>query len=184
VTLCTGSGSLPVHQYVWADLAVMTEGGQSGYVPAVWFGLHAHPARAWGCHVMLECGAVYRGLPPHALAFLAEPPDWTIGQAQLWDCYGRSFSTLVYDYLYGLDAVARVCGEDVACSYLFTAVPVGDAFTEAPEQAKEFMFLRTDHGRLTIQPTNRVRFIEKSFTDPAADWPTHLRRQSEVWTSE
>jgi len=165
----TASGSLPRHLYVRVDGAFV---GAEGWIPAVWFGLHSHPGRAWGCTVLLECGAVYRNLPPHAIGWGDDPPAWTLKQAQLWDCYGSQFSTHVYTYLDGLDAVAKVCGEDVECSYLFTAIPVGDAFTQEPSQDKEFMFLKTHDGRLTIQPTNRVRFIEASFTDPDATWPS------------
>ena len=66
--MSSSSASLPRHYYVWVDSAFIREGG-AGFEPAVWFGLHSHPGRAWGCHVMLECGAFYRGLPPHAIAF-------------------------------------------------------------------------------------------------------------------
>lgn len=132
---------------------------------------------------MLECGAIYRGLPPHALAFSEAPDDWTLEQAQLWDCYGREFSLLRYNYLEALDAVARVRGEDVGASYMFTAVPIGDAFSEAPDQSKEFMFLKTDGDRLTVQPTNRVLFIEKSFTS-APEWPADIKQMTEIWSCE
>ncbi len=177
------SASLPHHHYVFVDRSTIREGA-SGFEPAVWFGLHAHPGRAWGCHVMLECGAIYRNVPPHHLAFDPEPdPFWTLKQAQRWDCYGRSFSLVRYDYLAALDVIAKADASDVEGSYLFTAVPFDDAFSEHPEQAKEFMFLRTAGHRLTIQPTNRVRFIERSFTvDPA--WPTDLLRQTQMFSCE
>lgn len=178
--LYTASGSLPRHLYVFVDGRFM---GCDGWHSAVWFGLHAHPGRMWGCTVMLECGAVYRNLPPHALAWTREPPEWMPEQAQIWDCYGHNFSTHIYSYLDGLDAWARIDGKDVPCSYLFTAVPIGDAFTHEPEQEKEFMFLKTDHGRLTIQPTNRCRFIESSFTDAGSEMPK-LCTQTETYSCE
>lgn len=172
------SASLPHHQYVWVDQSFIREGG-SGWEPAVWFGLHSHPGRAWGCHVMLECGGVYRGLPPHALAFDDKPDDWTLPQAQMWDCYGRDFSLLVYDYLDGLRV--KVKGGE-AGEYLFTAVPQGDAFTHDPSQGKEFMFIRTVRDRLTIVPTNSLLFEERSFTVDQG-WP-RLKKSTEVWSCE
>jgi hypothetical protein len=183
MTLATSSGSLPHHQYVYVDTSFISR--EAGWTRAVWFGLNSHPGRAWGLHVLLESGAIYRSLPPHAVAFAPDADPWTIQQAQRWDCYGRQFSLLIYDYLYSLDGVARVgSGEEVPVSYLFTAVPIGDAYTDAPEQGKEFLFLRTDRGRLTIQPTDKMLFREASFTAPGAGWPTHLRRQTEVWSVE
>lgn len=174
----TGSASLPHHQYVWVDRSFIREGG-TGFEPAVWFGLHSHPGRAWGCHVMLECGAVYRGLPPHALAFSAKPDDWTLPQAEMWDCYGWEFSLLSYTFLAGLQAVTK---DGVLCDYLFTAVPIGDAYSAHPSQSKEFMFMRTKGERLVILPTNGLRFIDKSFTTEGER--SRLKLSDTVWSCE
>ena len=174
----TGSASLPHHQYVWVDQSFIREGG-SGWEQAVWFGLHSHPGRAWGCHVMLECGAVYRGLPPHALAVDDKPDDWTLPQAQMWDCYGTQFSLLRYRVLIGLQARAT---NGILCDYLFTAVPIGDGYSEHPSQSKEFMFMRTKGERLLILPTNKLRFIDKSFT--AEVERPRLKLADTVWSCE
>lgn len=174
----TGSASLPHHQYVWVDQSFIREGG-SGWEPAVWFGLHSHPGRAWGCHVMLECGAVYRGLPPHALAFGDKPDEWTLPQAQMWDCYGTQFSLLRYTFLTGLQARAT---NGILCDYLFTAVPLGDGYSEHSSQSKEFMFTRTKGERLLILPTNKLRFIDKSFT--AEVERPRLKLADTVWSCE
>ena len=174
----TGSASLPHHQYVWVDQSFIREGG-SGWEPAVWFGLHSHPGRAWACHVMLECGAVYRGLPPHALAFDDKPDDWTLPQAQMWDCYGWAFSLLRYTFLTGLQARAT---NGILCDYLFTAVPLGDGYSEHSSQSKEFMFTRTKGERLLILPTNKLRFIDKSFT--AEVERPRLKLADTVWSCE
>jgi hypothetical protein len=130
---------------------------------------------------MLESGAFYRGLPPHALAFSATPActDWTLKQAQIWDCYGRDFALLIYDYLDGL-RVSIKSGE--TGEYLFTAVPQGDAFTHDPSQGKEFMFIRTTGDRLTIVPTNNLLFEERSFTVDGG-WP-RLKKSDQVWSCE
>lgn len=191
MTLFTGSGSIPRHQYVFVDRSFLTNGQQSGWERAVWFGLHAVRGRTWGLQVMLESGAVFRELPPHAISWVDSWLDgdagmaWTPQHAQVWDCYGAQFSTLVYDYLDGLECLARVQHQDLPGEYLFTVVPLLDPFTHAPDQSKEFMFLRLDNGRLTIQPTNRVVFRDKSFVQ--ADWPTwptHLRSSAQVYQCE
>ena len=174
----TASASLPHHQYVWVDQSFIREGG-TGYEPAVWFGLHSHPGRAWGCTLMLECGAVFRDLPPHALSFSATPDEWTLPQAQLWDCYGWQFSLLQYMFLHGLQARTT---DGILCDYLFTAVPIGDGYSAHPSQSKEFMFMRTKGERLLILPTNKLRFIDRSFT-VEGDRPK-LRLSDTVWSCE
>lgn len=179
----SGSGSLPHHQYVWVDKTFIRRDA-GGFEPAVWFGVYAHPGRMWGCHLMLECGAVYRGVPPHALAFAANPdPCWTEKDAQLWDCYGRNFSLHRYTYLTGLQCLAKIPGRQVKADYLFTAIPLEDGFSEAPDQSKEFMFVRTAGERLCILPTNKMLFLDSSFTTKP-NWPTDLKTMEQTFSCE
>jgi hypothetical protein len=176
-------GELSRHLYVFVDSS-FTHKEFIGWIPAVWFGLVSYPGRAWGCTVMLENGAIYRNLPPHAIAFTEAPEkDWTVQDAQTWDCYGNSFSVIEYSYLSGLDVKARANHKEYFGKYLFTVAPVGDGFSAYPEQAKEFSFIQLDNGRLTIQPTNHLVFEEKSFTRDV-QFPTNLKRQTEIYSSE
>lgn len=183
MTLCTGSGSLPAHVYCHVERSFVRTGSPDGMEPCVWFGLRAYAGRAWGCHVLLECGAVVRDLPLHALAQHDEAEPWTLEAAQHWDCYGDQFSLVRYAYLQGLEARAKCGPAEQLGEYLFTACPLGDGFSAQPEQSKEFMFLALRNGRYAAQPTNRVLFIERSFTEPSS-WPTDIQRQSEVWSCE
>ena len=175
--------SLPHHKYVYVDSSYIRTNG-TGWEPAVWFGLVSQYGRAWGLNVMLECGAVYRSLPPHAIAFHAaisskSPLLWTIQDAQLWDCYADKFQLHEYAYL----REARVKTKHHNGTYLFTAAFIEDAFTRTPDQGKEFSFIELENGRLTIQPTNRILFEDKSFTVDTGV-PKDLLTQTQVWSCE
>ena len=176
-------GQLPRHLYVWVDTE-FTHVKPCGFKRAVWFGLVSFTNRAWGCTVMLQSGAVYRNLPPHAIAF--EPGVKSeIELCQRWDCYGERFTTIEYTYLKGLRCCVRAGGKEHDGKYLFTAAPIGDGFSSYPEQAKEFSFICLNNGALTIQPTNNVLFKESSFTtNETMEFPTDLKRQTEVWSCE
>mgnify|MGYP003644646029 CR=1 FL=1 len=63
----THAANLPRHLYVKCDMEFVSDGEKRGIEDAVWFGLTAVPGRAWGCTVMLKCGALYRGLPLSAI---------------------------------------------------------------------------------------------------------------------
>ncbi len=149
------SGALPRHQYVWLDPeAVLAEPVGQAPLPAVWFGLQSIFGRVWGCHCLLECGAMYRNIPLHQLRHRPDAVgEWSPGQAQEWDCYGERFSTLIYPYLDGIDCRAQVAKDPAWLSgrYRLTAVPLADAFTHQPEQSKEFIFIALDNGRFTTQ---------------------------------
>jgi hypothetical protein len=178
-------GPLPRHLYAYVDTGFTHRQPQSPrFQPCVWFGLVSYPGRMWGCTVLLESGAVYRALPPHALALTATPDTIEPDEAQTWDCYGDRFSTVEYPYLAGLACLAKTGKRQQTGHYLFSVAPVGDGFSAYPEQAKEFHFLALDGGRLTIQPTDRVIYQEKSFTGHDLAFPTGLRRQTEVYTCE
>lgn len=175
------SQNLPHHLYVWVDSSLIRK-DRTGFEPAVWFAIRSEPNRAWGCHVMLECGAVYRNVPPHAVAFSPNPEsNWPIKKAQVWDCYGRDFRVIKYDYL--ADLQARYDYTDEKVRYLFTACPEGDGFSAAPEQSKEFMFMRTEGDRLLIRPTNMLLFNERSFTEDTG-WPRDIRTSTVIWDCE
>jgi len=133
---------------------------------------------------MLECGAIYRNVPAHGLAFTLPTATWTPKEAQHWDCYGEDFTCLEYTYLSGLTCKVKANEREYLGSYLFTVAPVGDAFSAYPEQAKEFCFIQLENGRLTIQPTNHVVFQELSFTGNKLEFPSGLRRQTDVWSAE
>jgi hypothetical protein len=178
-------GDLPSHLYCKVD-SLYTHKESQGFLPCVWFGLVSYPGRMWGCNLLLESGAIYRNVPPHAIYFGddPEPPEWTPYASQTWDCYGTDFTTLEYKFLKGLDCLALTSQNYYEGSYLFTAAPIGDAYSAAPEQAKEFSFIQLFNGRLTIQPTDRVVFRERSFTQSELAFPKGLKRQTEIWSVE
>lgn len=189
-------GDIPKHKYVWVDTN-FTHKQFIGYIPAVWFALNSVCGRSWGLHVMLECGAFFRNVPPHAILFKeprVNPADgWDIKQAQRWDCYSQNWSAIEYQYLANLRCKAAINTEtaptnteaNLLGTYLFSACPLDDGFTAYPDQAKEFIFIQLDNGRLTIQPTNYVLFRENSFTtNDELIFPKDLKASDLIYSSE
>lgn len=162
----TKIGALQTHRYIWVDSAYTHE-EPVGFVEAMWVGLTSIPGRAWGINVILrDGGALYRNIPPHAVSFTADPgQEWHISDAQLWDCYSYDFTVLQNSIMRGMEVSVRLKSGTISHGqYLFSTAHLHDGWSDAPEQDKEFIFVQLDSGRLTIQPTNRVRFIDHSFT--------------------
>lgn len=179
-------GSLPKHQYVFVD-SKFTHRRPEGFVPAVWFGLVSHPGRVWGCNLLLENGAIYRNVPLHALAH-TDPKrcerNWSVHKSQHWDCYGYGWTAVEYTYLNSVECLARCLADEVSGEYLFTVAPVGDGFSEVPEQAKEFTFVKLVNNRFTVQPTDRILFNDTSFNTHEWVWPHNIKRQTETQSCE
>jgi hypothetical protein len=161
----TKIGALATHRYICVD-SQYTHEEPCGLVEAMWVGLTSIPGRAWGINVILrDGGALYRNIPPHAVAFILDPDDdWSISDAQLWDCYSYHFSILQNPIMRGMEVTVKVEDLILYGEYLFSVTHLHDGWSDAPEQDKEFIFVKLNNGRLTIQPTNRVRFIDHSFT--------------------
>jgi hypothetical protein len=179
--LYTHAGALPRHLYVWVQPNTI---GEHDWLRGVWFGLTSYPGRAFGCHVLLECGAVYRNVPLHHLATHKTDVEWEAWQAATWDAYGWQFSTIEYPFLSGMNAHVKLQDKSEHDGmYMFTMVPTADAFTAEPEQGKEFYFVALENGRFTAQPTNHVLIEDKSFCRNV-EWPKFLKRSTEWHSAE
>jgi hypothetical protein len=154
-------------------------------MPAIWFAITSTPGRAWGCHVLLENGAIYRNLPLHALYFGSDilPSEWPLKRSQRWDCYGWNFETIEYTYLRSQRCMANCDGDYYHGDYLFTAAPFDDGFSDDPEQNKEFLFIKLDNGRITAQPTNKVMILDDSF-HKNTELPSGLKVSKEIYSCE
>jgi len=162
----TKIGALPTHRYIWVD-SKYTHEKPIGLVEAMWVGLTSIPSRAWGINVILrDGGALYRNIPPHAVNFSPNPiKNWRIKDSQLWNCYSYNFSILQNPILQGIPVTTKIGKSIHNGTYLFSTTHLFDGWSDSPEQDKEFIFIQLTNGRLTIQPTNRVAFIDHSFTN-------------------
>ena len=155
---------LPTHRYVLVD-TTFTHKSPCGFADAMWVGVTSIPGRAWGINVILrDGGCLYRNLPPHSISFgQNDPVAWGIQNAQLWDCYSYHFTIVQSPILRGLRMRVKVGGQVLTGEYLFHVTHVDDGWSDSPDQDKEFYFIKLDNGRLTIQPTNRMVFVDDSF---------------------
>jgi hypothetical protein len=181
----TKIGAIPTHQFIYVD-SNFTHTDPRGWVEAWWTSITAIPGRAWGINVILrEGGAMYRNLPPHAIAFDAfnyTPPKWGIKKAQLWDCYSYYFTTLENPHIKGFPIRAKIDGTIYLGEYLFNVTHLLDGWSNAPEQDKDFYFIKLDNGRLTIQPTNRITFVDPAFI--VGTQPPKLKLSEKVFSCE
>jgi hypothetical protein len=60
-----------------------------------------------------------------------------------------------------------------------------DGYSREPEQQKEYLFIRTDEGRLAIRPTNMTLVIDQSQKKiDRVEWPEDVKPQTEKWHAE
>lgn len=139
----------------------------------MWVGLTSIPGRMWGLNVIFrEGGMLYRGIPPQAICFERSDLLWLATDSQLWDCYSYHFTIIENPILKGMRMTAKIRNEIHYGTYLFEATHLDEGWSNCPEQDKTFYFIQLDNGRLTIQPTNRITFIDGSFIKNTCELPT------------
>lgn len=178
---------LPRHRYVHViESAVHRGGAKDKTLPCVWWGMSATPGRMFGCHILLESGAMVVDIPLHALRHKADATQlWTCDKAQRWDAYGWHVEAHEPAYLTGLDC--RVLTDDhqhVADigELWFLLDHVSDGYSLEPGQHKHHWVVALYDGVFTCVPQDQVLVSEKSFTKPGGIPP--IKRQTRVWSCE
>ena len=174
---------LPKHIYLWVD-SRFTHQEPCGWQEAMWVGVTSIPGRMWGLNVIFrEGGMLYRGIPPHAVSFSKKDSPWSEGESQLWDCYSHDFTLIHNPILTGFRMLAK-CKDSIHLGeYLFEATHLNDGWSHTPEQDKTFYFIRLGNGRLTILPTNRIVFEDRSFIKNMTDIP-RLKLSETIFSCE
>lgn len=178
---------LPRHRYCYViEEAVLHGGSETTTLPCVWWGMSATPGRMFGCHILLESGAMVVDLPLHALRHqpTATQP-WTPQEAQRWDGYGWSMET--YEPAYLADLRCRVLAADhknvVGRGDLWFAVDhVRDGYSLEPGQHKIHWVVALADGVFTCVPQDMVLVTETSFTIEQSI--PRIRRQDDLWSCE
>lgn len=185
------NANLPKHTYCWVRQSfVYRDGADDVLVPCIWFGISSHPGRAFGCHVLLENGALVLELPLHALVPDSRKPFDAVREIhehQAWDAFGWDVDTFEVPYLQMLRAT--VLDENHKTTGM-EAYPVfvvdwkDNGFSDYPEQHKWLFIVETDDNRYMALPQDRLVFEDSSFTHFDMATLSRIKRQTEVWSCE
>ena len=69
-----------------------------GVTPAIWHAVYGRPYQLLLCHVVLESGAHWSGLPLHAISM---EKDFSLDHEELmpWKCMGEDLDVVQLDFL-------------------------------------------------------------------------------------
>ena len=182
--------SLPFHLYVHVDNAFLGPDMPEGTTQGIWHGIYGREGQVLACHVLLQSGAHWSGLPVHALAWRggAAPGDASV--LMPWGCMGTHVEVWHAEYLEGLPGgVLRSkrdgdgdAGGAPAPQLRHTGIVVdwADGFSRYPQEHKPLSLVALDNGRFALLPNNYFKLSDKHFT--AADIRVkHYRRGEKVY---
>lgn len=183
---------LPQHLYGFLrqEFCNNLDGQHPGVVPCVIFGIEALPSQALGFHVLREDGAMVAQVPIHGLCHEPDAPQMGLEDLEAWDCFGYWVTAIEFSYLKGLEVSYRHGQQEEIGIYVCTIDFLGNGFSGHPSQHKNFHLIKIiegpGKGNFALQPNNRCRWKDKSFTENLFDWsqPPAIQTNEMVWHCE
>ena len=142
------------------------------YFPCVIFGVTSIHSRIPVFHFLMEDGGVWWIMPIYAFCAKPGTPEVDIHELVLWNSFSSHITATEFYAMRNMRMtyVAR-SGEFVDGKYLFTLdwhAPddniLNTGFSQNPGQHKCGHVIQRDDGNFAIQPNNRVRLFDPSFT--------------------
>lgn len=174
----------PIRVYIWDyflfDCNSLKEGKTAGHLVSV----RARQNQALQFNVLLDDGALFTGLPAHAITFRPdlinnklELPD-----AQMWDCISDDIDVFCMESLRYAECEVRptIIGAKSG-KYLFTIDFVGEGYSRHPTHWKMLHAIETLDGYLMLYPQYRIRFLDAALLENSIkDLPSY-KPNSKHW---
>lgn len=164
--------SLPYPIYVNV-LNTMLGMNDAGTTRALWHGVHSREGQVLMCHLMLETGAHWSGMPLHGIS--STTCFATPQQCCSWGAMGQRISSTLLWYLQGLRATV----DGVGAVHTGIIIDWLDGYALVPAEHKPLNLLCTDDGWYMLMENNRCRFEDAHLIDPSTSHQTqHYRRNT------
>ena len=172
--------SLPFHFYVNVDNRFLGPEMPEGSTKAIWHGIYCREYQTLSCHVFLESGAHWSGLPLHALS-ATEDFSYRSEMLMPWAGMGEEIEAVYMPFLEGLEALAvKPMLEEGRHTGLI--IDWKDGYSRYPAEHKPLSLIQLGTGQYALLPNNYVVYKEKHFVDQAAkDNLRNYKRGEEVY---
>jgi hypothetical protein len=135
--------------------------------------------------VLLLNGALYTGLPPHAICFRENTPEIDLEEAIMWDNISDQIDVITLDLLRYMPCVVKTTNDRfIEGVYLFTIDYVGNNdLSRDPEHWKMTHVIKADSGEMLIYPQYRIRFKDPALCYEVADL-SKLKYNTTTWMTK
>lgn len=172
--------SLPFHFYVNVNNSFLGPNMPPGTTRAIWHGIYCREFQTLSCHVFLESGAHWSGLPVQALSVTE---DFRYGPEMLmpWGGMGEDIEAVYMPFLEGLEANVI---KPVEANGRHTGLIIDwkDGYSRYPSEHKPLSLIHLDSGQYAVLPNNYVVYKEKHFvSETAREHMKHYKRGEDVY---
>lgn len=169
--------ALPYHLYVLVSNRYLGPNMPRGTTPGIWHGIHSREGQMLMCHIMLETGAHWSGIPLHAVS----TTDTFFGSEVImpWYAMGGQLITTHLPYLEGLHATPNNLS---AGRHTGIVIDWADGYSRYPQEHKPLNLITLDSGPFVLMPNNYVVYKDKHFiNDKRKDELTKYKRNEQVY---
>lgn len=155
----------PIRVYVWDYFLFNCNSNKEGKTGGHLVSVRSRQNQALQFSVILDNGALFTGLPAHAITFREDLINrkLQLQDAQMWDCISDDIDVFCMESLRYAECevrpsmVAAKLGQ-----YLFTIDFVGDGYSRHPTHWKQLHAIQTLDGYLMLYPQYRLVFLDKA----------------------
>lgn len=155
--------NLPFHLYVNVNNKFLGANMPEGTTAGIWHGVYTREHQVLLCHVLLESGAHWSGMPLHALSTTR---DFSVSMNNLmpWFCMGEDIETYFVKYLEGLECSMHA---PFAAHGRHTGIMIdwSDGYSRYPQEHKPLNLIALDSGQFALLPNNFATYKDKHFTN-------------------
>ena len=172
--------NLPFHIYVNVNNEFLGPNMPKGVTPAIWHAVYSREYQTLMCHVFLESGAHWSGLPFHAMSTTT---DFSIPREHLmpWAAMGEELETFYVKYLEGLSCEVH---SPFKAKGRHTGIMVdwADGYSRYPEEHKPLNLIALESGQFALLPNNYATYKDGHFSkDSAKENLRHYKRGDKVF---
>ena len=166
--------NLPYHFYVNVDNKFLGPNMPDGTTRGLWHAVYGRPYQLLLCHVVLETGAHWSGLPLHALSMT---DDFSIDHHSLmpWKVMGEDMDVIKFEHLEGLSVKTK----SGTGRHTGIIVDWKDGYSRYQEEHKPLNLVALSKGQFALQPNNYCLFEDSHFVDSSKKEQTKLYRRGE-----
>lgn len=157
---------------------------KSGYTYAHLISVRSLLNQALQFSVLTSDGALYTGLPSHAIAFRESATNISLQESSMWDNVSKEIQVITFDTLRYMECQVKTSsGSIVKGEYLFTIDYIGhNDLAASPEHWKQVHVIKSECGNMFIYPQYRIQFKDKGLcfdsNAPLGDY----KYNRQIWT--
>jgi hypothetical protein len=154
--------NLPFHIYVNVKNSFLGPQMPEGVTRGIWHGVYSREHQILQCHVFLESGANWSGLPIHALSTTS---NFEIDNQTLmpWTCMGAETEVFHSKYLEGLRC--NIFKSKLQGRHTGIIIDWSDGYSRYPEEHKPLNLIGLDSGQFALIPNNFATFYDAHFVN-------------------